>query len=158
MITTINQQFRWNPRIQTIHEAVQNDQISNIYLVNSKFNQNNYHFKKWWREQHGYIRLFNWYVHIIGTKRFYLKQNPVSVSANFVRPPHSKIVGYSSLIMDVEFEKGTFWYLTANQENVAGHTTSGHSDFLMHGTINPLFFEMLSIYVSLWNFGLLKIS
>jgi predicted dehydrogenase len=134
LITAVNQQYRWNPRIQAIHEAVQNNSIGKIYLVNSIFNQNNYHFKKWWRHQHEFISIFNWYVHIIDTMRYYLNVNPVSVKAQFIRPSHSKIVGYSSMLLDVEFESGTIWHLTASQENVAGPTTSGHSRFLMHGT------------------------
>jgi len=138
VITAVNQQYRWNPRVQAIHNAVQENLLGDIFLVNSIFNQNNYHFKKWWRQQSEYISLFNWYVHMIDSMRFYLKQNPTKVHAKFIHPPHSKILGYSSLLLDVTFEKGTIWHLTANQESVAGPSTSGHTRFTMYGTKGTL--------------------
>lgn len=138
IITAVNQQYRWNPRIQAIRDTVQQDLLGDIFLVNSTFNQNNYHFKKWWRQQSEYISLFNWYVHIIDSMRFYLNQKPIKVYAKFIHPPHSKILGYSSLLMNVTFDKGTVWHLTANQESVAGPTTSGHTRFTMYGTKGTL--------------------
>jgi predicted dehydrogenase len=70
--------------------------------------------------------------------RYYLKQNPTTVRATFTRPPHSKIIGYSSMSLDVTFNKGTKWHMTANQESVAGPTTSGHGKFFMYGTAGTL--------------------
>lgn len=138
IITAVNQQYRWNPRILSIHDSITQNRIGDIFLVNSIFNQNNYHFKRWWRKQHSYISIFNWYIHIIDSMRYYLSQKPISVSARFIRPPHSKILGYSSLLMDVNFESGTVWHLTANQESIAGPTTSGHSRFTMYGSEGTL--------------------
>jgi predicted dehydrogenase len=138
IITAVNQQYRWNPRVQVIHDAVQQNLIGEIFLVNSIFNQNNYHFNTWWRQQEEYISLFNWYVHMVDSMRFYLNQKPTKVHAKFIHPSHSKILGYSSILLDVTFEKGTVWHLTANQESVAGPTTSGHTRFTMYGTTGSL--------------------
>ncbi|QEE16059.1 Gfo/Idh/MocA family protein [Promethearchaeum syntrophicum] len=138
VITAVNQQYRWNPRIQAIREAVQKNLLGDIFLVNSTFSQNNYHFKKWWRQQEEYISIFNWYVHMIDSMRYYLNLNPIKVHAKFIHPPHSKILGYSSLLLDVTFEKGIIWHLTANQESVAGPTTSGHTRFTMYGSKGTL--------------------
>ncbi len=139
LITAINQQYRWNPRIKAIQTAVQSGKLGEIFLINSTFNHNNYHFKRWWRQQHLYINLINWYVHQVDTMRYLLDEKPVSVRAQFIHPPHSKIVGYSSMLMDVTFEKGTIWHITANQECVAGPTTSGHGHLFMYGTQGTLF-------------------
>lgn len=133
IITAVNQQYRWNPRVDAIYQAVQSGKLGQVFLVNSEFNQNNYHFKKWWRQQELYISLFNWYVHIVDSMRYYLGSKPAKVWAKFIRPPHSKILGYSSLLLNVQFENGTEWHLTANQESVAGPTTSGHTSFSMYG-------------------------
>jgi predicted dehydrogenase len=138
LITAVNQQYRWNPRIQAIHDAVQSHQLGDVFLVQSVFNQNNYHFEEWWRQQLEFISLFNWYVHIVDSMRYYLEQKPVAVWAKFIHPPHSKILGESSMILNVTFEKGTEWILTANQESVAGPTTSGHTTFTMYGTKGTL--------------------
>ncbi|WP_457559307.1 Gfo/Idh/MocA family protein [Candidatus Harpocratesius sp.] len=133
IITAVNQQYRWNPRVEAIFQAVQSGKLGRVFLVNSEFSQNNYHFKKWWRQQNLYISAFNWYVHIIDSMRYYLNSKPQMVWAKFIRPPHSKILGYSSLFLNVTFENGTEWHLTANQEAVAGPTTSGHTRFVMYG-------------------------
>lgn len=138
LVIAVNQQYRWNPRIQVIHDTVQHGDLGKIFLINSFFNQNNYHFKKWWRQQDEFLSLFNWFIHIIDSMRFYINRNPVSVRANFIRPSHSKIVGYSSFLLDVNFEDNILWHLTANQESVAGPTTSGHSQFMMFGTKGTL--------------------
>lgn len=138
IITAVNQQYRWNPRVEAIHNAVQKKKLGEIFLVNSNFNQNNYHFKKWWRQQDEYISLFNWYVHMIDSMRYYLNQKPISVYSKFIRPKHSKILGYSTLLLNVTFEEGTEWHLTANQESIAGPTTSGHTRFTMYGTKGTL--------------------
>lgn len=86
IITAVNQQYRWNPRVNAIYNAVQNGKIGRVFLVNSEFSQNNYHFKKWWRQQNLYISAFNWYVHIIDSMRYYLNSKPKTVWAKFIRP------------------------------------------------------------------------
>jgi predicted dehydrogenase len=138
VMTAVNQQYRWNPRVEVIHDTVHSGKLGDIFLVNSEFNQNNYHFKKWWRQQEEYITLFNWYVHMIDSMRYYLGKKPVKVWAKFIHPSHSKILGYSSLLMNVTFEDGIEWHLTANQESVAGPTTSGHTRFTMYGSQGTL--------------------
>ncbi|MHA1729464.1 MAG: Gfo/Idh/MocA family protein [Promethearchaeota archaeon] len=134
----INQQYRWNPRITAIRDIVQQKLLGDIFLVNSKFNQNDYHFNTWWRKQTKYISLFNWYIHHIDSMRFYLDQKPISVRAKFIRPPHSKIFGYSSMILNVKFEKGTEWLYLANQEGRFAYEDSGHTTFTMYGTKGTL--------------------
>jgi len=37
IITAVNQQYRWNPRIQAIREAIQKNKLGEIFLVNSIF-------------------------------------------------------------------------------------------------------------------------
>ncbi|WP_457557359.1 Gfo/Idh/MocA family protein [Candidatus Harpocratesius sp.] len=138
IITAVNQQYRWNPRIVAIHQAVQDNLLGDIFLINSLLNQNNYHFNRWWRQQEEYISLFNWYVHVIDSMRYFLNRKPISVWANFIRPPHSKIIGYSSALINVTFENGIEWHLTANQESSAGPTTSGHTTFTMYGSKGTL--------------------
>ena len=139
LITAVNQQYRWNPRIQAIHDAVQQGLLGDVFAVHSEFNQNNYKFSEWWRRQEEYISLFNWFVHPIDTMRYYLNQHPIQVWARFIHPPHSKILGYSSMILHVTFDKGTEWVFSANQESIAGPTTSGHTTFTMYGTQGTLF-------------------
>ncbi|MCP4762219.1 MAG: Gfo/Idh/MocA family oxidoreductase [archaeon] len=138
VITAVNQQYRWNPRIQAIKKAVDDNLLGDIFLINSKFSQNNYNFNTWWRRELEYISLFNWYVHHIDTMRYYISQKPIKVWAKFIRPPHSRIAGYSSMILNVTFEKGVEWNFTASQESVAGYTDSGHTTFSMYGTKGTL--------------------
>jgi predicted dehydrogenase len=138
IITAVNQQYRWNPRNEAIHNAVQDGLLGDIFLVNSLLNQNNYKFEEWWRQQELYISLFNWFVHQIDSMRYYLNQKPEKVWGYFVRPSHSKIKGFSSILFDVKFENNTFWHMTGNQECVAGPTTSGHTDFTMYGSKGTL--------------------
>jgi len=52
---------------------------------------------------------------MIDSMRYYLEQKPKSVMAKFIRPPNSKILGYSTLLLNVTFENGTEWHLTSNQ-------------------------------------------
>lgn len=133
----INQQYRWNPRIEAIRKAVQEQMIGDVFLVHSKLNQNDYDFTGWWRKQLRYISLFNWYVHPIDTMRYYLNQKPIEVDAKFIRPPHSAILGYSTMILNVQFEK-THWTFVANQEGKHGYTDSGHTSLVMYGTKGSL--------------------
>ncbi len=129
----VNQQYRFMDRCQKIRETIANGTIGQIGMVMSNFCQNRYHFNSWWRSQHQDLSQFNWYVHHYDTMRFFLDANPVTVRAKLIRPPWTKIVGESSIFLNVLFDNGIEWGYNATQEGVAGFQDTKHTTFTMYG-------------------------
>nr|MDO8109580.1 Gfo/Idh/MocA family oxidoreductase [Candidatus Sigynarchaeota archaeon] len=134
LICVVNQQYRWAPRMQAIRKAVDDGAIGTIGFITSYFNEPDYHFNLWWRQLHGDISAFNWYVHHYDTMRFLLKnRKPVEVYGKLIRVPYSKIIGESTVFLQVTFEDGIEWSYNGSQEG-RGWKTPGQSMFTIHGS------------------------
>ena len=134
LLCVVNQQYRWAPRIQAVRKAIDDGLIGDIGFVVSYFNEADYHFNLWWRQLHGDISAFNWFVHHYDTMRYILKnRKPVEVYAKLLRVPYSKIVGESTVFLNVTFEDGIEWAYNGSQEG-RGWTTPGQSMFTIHGS------------------------
>ena len=146
LICVVNQQYRFMERIEAIKTALNSGRIGNPGFVVSHFNEPDYHFNLWWRQQHQDISFANWFIHHIDTMRYILGGTPEgaaipkTVYANLFHLPYSKIIGESSLFLQVEFENGVMWSYDASQE-ARGKGSPGQSEFTIHcsnGTIeNP---------------------
>jgi predicted dehydrogenase len=134
LVAVVNQQYRWMPRCVSIRTAIEQGIIGDISFVVSNFCQNRYHFNSWWRQQDRDISQLNWYIHHYDTMRFYLNSNPVEVRARMVKPNWSKIIGESTIFLNVKFANGIEWAYNATQEGVAGYEDSGHTTFTMYGS------------------------
>ena len=130
----VNQQYRWNEKIASIKNAVEQKVIGDIDFVVSNFCQNRYHFDEWWRSQHEDMSQYNWYIHHYDTMRYILGKNPVTVRAKLHRPRWSKIYGESTIFLNVTFEDGIEWSYNATQEGIAGQSLPNHTSFIMYGT------------------------
>lgn len=145
VVCVVNQQYRYMPRIEAIWQALWGGEIGQPGFVVSQFNEPDYHFNRWWRQQHQDISFANWYIHHIDTMRYMLGENhvpakPVRVYANLFRVPWTKIIGESSIFLQVEFDNGVQWAYNASQE-ARGIGDPGQTSFIIHcekGTIeNP---------------------
>ncbi len=133
LLCVVNQQYRWAPRIQAVRKAIDDGKIGQPGFVVSYFNEADYHFNLWWRQLHGDISAFNWFVHHYDTMRYILKnRKPVEVYAKLIRVPYSKIVGDSTVFLNITFEDGIEWAYNGSQEG-RGWTTPGQSMFTIHG-------------------------
>ncbi|MHA1682822.1 MAG: Gfo/Idh/MocA family protein [Promethearchaeota archaeon] len=134
LLCVVNQQYRWAERIGAIRKAIDDGEIGDVGFVNSYFNEPDYHFNRWWRQLHEDISAFNWFVHHYDTMRYILhNRKPVDVSGKLVRLPYSKIVGESTVFLNVTFEDGIDWQYTGSQEG-RGWKTPGQSMFTIHGS------------------------
>nr|MDO8117519.1 Gfo/Idh/MocA family oxidoreductase [Candidatus Sigynarchaeota archaeon] len=107
LLCVVNQQYRWAPRIQAVRKAIDEGAIGQIGYVISYFNEADYHFNLWWRQLHQDISAFNWFVHHYDTMRYMLQnRKPVEVYAKLFKVPYSKIIGESSVFLQVTFEDG----------------------------------------------------
>lgn len=147
LVVVVNQQYRYMDRIEEIKKVLWSGRIGRPGFVVSVFNEPDYHFNLWWRQQHQDISFANWFIHHIDTMRYILGEDPNSPAAKpvevYARPfrvPWTKIVGESSLFMQVLFDNGVYWSYNASQE-ARGHPSPGQSEFIIHcekGTIeNP---------------------
>ncbi|MHA1372292.1 MAG: Gfo/Idh/MocA family protein [Promethearchaeota archaeon] len=134
LIGVVNQQYRWAERIGAIRKAIDNGEIGDVGFVVSYFNEPDYHFNRWWRQLHEDISAFNWFVHHYDTMRYILhNRKPVEVHAKLIRLPYSKIVGESTVFINVTFEDNIEWQYTGSQEG-RGWKTPGQSMFTIHGS------------------------
>ncbi len=146
LICVVNQQYRYMERIEAIKTALRSGKIGKPGFVVSHFNEPDYHFNLWWRQQQQDISFANWFIHHIDTMRYILGPSPEKatipkyVYANLFRLPWTKITGESSIFLQVEFENGVQWSYDASQE-ARGKGSPGQSEFIIHcqnGTIeNP---------------------
>ncbi|MHA1733883.1 MAG: Gfo/Idh/MocA family protein [Promethearchaeota archaeon] len=147
LVCVVNQQYRFMPRIEAIKKTLWSGEIGEPGFVVSLFNEPDYHFNRWWRQQHQDISFANWYIHHIDTMRYILGSDPespaakpVEVYARMFRVPWTKIVGESSIFLQVTFDNGVQWSYNASQE-ARGKPSPGQSEFIIHcskGTIeNP---------------------
>ena len=135
----VNQQYRFMPRIQAIKAELDKGVIGQLGFIVSTFCQNRYHFNSWWRSQNQDLSQFNWYVHHYDTMRFLTGKNPVKVRARLIRPPWSKIVGESTIFLNVTFEGGIEWSYNGTQEGIAAFQDTGQTSFTMYGSKGTLF-------------------
>ncbi len=147
LVTVVNQQYRFMERIEAIKNALWSGKIGEPGFVVSQFNEPDYHFNRWWRQQHQDISFANWYIHHIDTMRYILGKDParpaarpVEVYSKLFRVPWTKIIGESSIFLQVKFDNGVQWSYNASQE-ARGIPSPGQSEFIIHcsnGTIeNP---------------------
>ena len=134
LLCVVNQQYRWAPRMQVIRKAIDDGKIGDVGFIISRFNEPDYHFNRWWRQLHEDISAFNWYVHHYDTMRFLMhNRKPEEIYAKLFRVPYSKIIGESSVFLQVSFEDGIEWSYTGSQEG-RGYKTPGQSMFTIHGS------------------------
>lgn len=134
LICVVNQQYRWAPRIAAIRKAIDEGKIGQVGFVTSYFNEPDYHFNRWWRKLHEDISAFNWFVHHYDTMRYILhNRKPMEVYAKLIRVPYSKIIGESTIMLNVSFEDGIEWSYNGSQEG-RGWKTPGQSMFCIHGS------------------------
>ena len=134
LVCVVNQQYRYMERNKRIKKALDEKLIGEVGWVSSNFIQNRYHFNDWWRSMHEDLSQFNWYIHHYDNMRFYLGSNPKTIRAKLIRVPWSKILGESTLFLDVEFENGVNWSYVASQEGVGAYEDSGQTSFTIYGS------------------------
>ena len=140
----VNQQYRYMEPVEAMKQALWSGKVGKPGFAVSVFNEPDYPFNLWWRQQHQDISFANWYVHHIDTMRYLLggdperpAARPIEVSARLFRVPWSKITGESSIFMRVLFDNGVEWSYNASQEG-RGEGSPGLSEFTIHcseGTI-----------------------